>query len=141
VSDLDQAGLDTGRSRASAIGNHPIRRWPRHPEGMECDMTAKIRFFPVGNADTLRIDLADGRKILVDYADMRDPDDEDDLRCDLPEELRRGPAAITTMRSASRTSTMIIARASGRSSGSSTPRRTRTKTGSRLPISGSRPRP
>jgi hypothetical protein len=52
-------------------------------------MTAKIQFFPLGNADTLRIDLADGRKILVDYADMRSPDDEDDLRCDLPEELRR----------------------------------------------------
>jgi hypothetical protein len=56
---------------------------------MECDMTARIRFFPLGNADTLRIDLADGRKILVDYADTRDPNDEDDLRCDLPGELRR----------------------------------------------------
>ena len=50
-------------------------------------MTAKIHFFPLGNADTLRIDLADGRKILVDYADMRDPDDAGDLRCDLPLEL------------------------------------------------------
>ncbi len=51
-------------------------------------MTAKIHFFPLGNADTLRIDLADGRKILVDYADMRDPDDAEDLRCNLPLELR-----------------------------------------------------
>ena len=50
-------------------------------------MTAKIHFFSLGNADTLRIDLADGRKILVDYADMRDPDDAGDLRCDLPLEL------------------------------------------------------
>ena len=52
-------------------------------------MTAKVHFFPLGNADTLRIDLADGRKLLVDYADTRDRDDENDLRCDLPEELRR----------------------------------------------------
>ena len=52
-------------------------------------MTAKVHFFPLGNADTLRIDLADGRKVLVDYADMRSPDDDDDLRCDLPTELRR----------------------------------------------------
>ena len=50
-------------------------------------MTAKIHFFPLGNADTLRIDLANGHKILVDYADMRNPDDEDDLRCNLPAEL------------------------------------------------------
>lgn len=50
-------------------------------------MKAKIHFFPLGNADTLRIDLANGHKILVDYADMRDPDDEDDLRCDLPKIL------------------------------------------------------
>ncbi len=52
-------------------------------------MIAKVHFFPLGNADTLRIDLADRRKILVDYADMRSADDEDDLRCDLPTELRR----------------------------------------------------
>ena len=52
-------------------------------------MKAKVHFFPLGNADTLRIDLADGRKLLVDYADTRNRDDEDDLRCDLPEELRR----------------------------------------------------
>ena len=51
-------------------------------------MTAKVHFFPLGNADTLRIDLTNGHKILVDYADMRNPDDENDLRCDLPEELR-----------------------------------------------------
>ena len=56
---------------------------------MEYDMTAKVHFFPLGNADTVRIDLAGGRQVLVDYADMRSPDDEDDLRCDLPKELRR----------------------------------------------------
>ena len=52
-------------------------------------MTAKVHFFPLGNADTLRIDLADGRRLLVDYADTRNRDDKDDRRCDLPEELRR----------------------------------------------------
>ena len=52
-------------------------------------MTVKIQFFPLGNADTLRIDLADGRKLLVDYADTRNHDDQYDLRCDLPKELRR----------------------------------------------------
>jgi len=52
-------------------------------------MPAKIHFFPLGNADTLRLDLADGRKVLVDYANMRCADDDDDLRCDLPAELRR----------------------------------------------------
>ena len=51
-------------------------------------MTAKIHFFPLGNADTLRIDLADGRKLLVDFADTRSRDDKYDLRCDLPAELR-----------------------------------------------------
>ncbi len=50
-------------------------------------MKAKIHFFPLGNADALRIDLANGHKILVDYADTCNPDDEDDLRCDLPQIL------------------------------------------------------
>jgi hypothetical protein len=52
-------------------------------------MTAKVHFFPLGNADTLRLDLADGRKVLLDYADTRCADDADDLRCDLAAELRR----------------------------------------------------
>jgi hypothetical protein len=52
-------------------------------------MKAKIQTFPLGNADTLRLDLADGRKVLIDYADMRNPDDDEDKRCDLPAELRR----------------------------------------------------
>ena len=52
-------------------------------------MVAKVHFFPLGNADTLRIDLANGAKILVDYANTRCADDEADLRCDLPNELRR----------------------------------------------------
>lgn len=52
-------------------------------------MTARIQTFPLGNADTLRLDLADGRRVLIDYADMRDDDDDEDKRCDLPSELRR----------------------------------------------------
>lgn len=52
-------------------------------------MLAQAHFFPLGNADTLRLDLADGRKILVDYADMRCDDDDEDLRCDLPAVLQR----------------------------------------------------
>jgi hypothetical protein len=56
---------------------------------MEHNMVAKVHFFPLGNADTLRIDLANGGKILIDYADMRSADDDNDQRCDLPTELRR----------------------------------------------------
>ena len=48
----------------------------------------KVTFFPLGNADCCRIDLDNGRKALFDYADMRDPDDDEDRRCDLPTELR-----------------------------------------------------
>jgi len=48
----------------------------------------KITFFPLGNADCCRIDLECGKKILFDFADTRDPEDEDDLRCDLPNEIR-----------------------------------------------------
>ena len=50
----------------------------------------KMTFFPLGNADCCRIDLEGGKKkILFDYADTRDPDDQDDKRCDLPKELRQ----------------------------------------------------
>ena len=48
----------------------------------------RMTFFPLGNADCCRVDLACGKKILFDYADVRDPEDENDLRCDLPEQLR-----------------------------------------------------
>ncbi len=52
-------------------------------------MIAYIHFFPLGNADTFRLDLADGRKVLVDFAAMRRDDDDEDMRCDRPAELRR----------------------------------------------------
>lgn len=48
----------------------------------------KMTFFPSGNADTCRIDLANGKKILFDFANMKNPDDDEDLRCDLEQELR-----------------------------------------------------
>jgi hypothetical protein len=52
-------------------------------------MTAKITFHPLGNADCTRIDLADGRKLLIDYADMRNADDPWDRRIHLPAELHK----------------------------------------------------
>jgi hypothetical protein len=52
-------------------------------------MPAKMTFFPIGNADTTRIDLANGQTVLVDYANMRCPDDDADCRCDLPVLLRQ----------------------------------------------------
>jgi hypothetical protein len=48
----------------------------------------RLTFYPLGNADTCLIDLANGRKLLFDYADERNPDDEDDKRIDLPKVLR-----------------------------------------------------
>lgn len=48
----------------------------------------KLTFFPIGNADCCRIDLDSGRKILFDYANMRDSEDESDKRCDLPTLLK-----------------------------------------------------
>ncbi|MDL2328183.1 hypothetical protein LJC71_00320 [Desulfosarcina sp. OttesenSCG-928-A07] len=49
---------------------------------------ATITFFPVGNADTSLICLANSQLILVDYANMRDANNQNDKRCDLPLELK-----------------------------------------------------
>ncbi len=49
----------------------------------------KLTIYPIGNADTTLIDLAGGQKILFDYANRCNPDDEDDKRVNLPAELRR----------------------------------------------------
>ncbi|PZU19150.1 MAG: hypothetical protein DI589_22190 [Shinella sp.] len=51
-------------------------------------MAATITFHPLGNADCTRIDFADGKKMLVDYADMRNDNDPYDKRIDLPVELK-----------------------------------------------------
>jgi|MTBAKSStandDraft_1061840.scaffolds.fasta_scaffold22515_2 hypothetical protein len=48
----------------------------------------KVTFFPLGNADTCRIDLEGGKKLLFDYAHWKDAEDEDDLRIDLARSLR-----------------------------------------------------
>lgn len=48
----------------------------------------KLTVFPLGNADCCRIDLECGKKILFDYANTKNPDDKDDLRCDLEKELK-----------------------------------------------------
>lgn len=56
--------------------------------------TPRLTFYPIGNADTTRIDLRDERIMLVDYADMRDPKDPTDRRIDLPSELGRHMSAV-----------------------------------------------
>jgi ribonuclease BN (tRNA processing enzyme) len=48
----------------------------------------KITFFPLGNADCCRIDLENGKKLLFDYANMKNKNDEADLRIDLEETLK-----------------------------------------------------
>jgi len=48
----------------------------------------RLTFYPLGNADTILIDLANGKKILFDFADMRCADDDEDKRCDLQSALR-----------------------------------------------------
>lgn len=48
----------------------------------------KLTFYPLGNADCCLIDLENGQKILFDYANVGNPDDDDDLRVDLYKELR-----------------------------------------------------
>lgn len=47
-----------------------------------------ITIYPLGNADTYRINLPGGERLLFDYADMRNPADATDKRAKLPEELR-----------------------------------------------------
>ena len=48
----------------------------------------KATFFNIGNADSCLIALLNGRRALFDFADMRDPNDKNDKRCDLEAELR-----------------------------------------------------
>jgi hypothetical protein len=49
----------------------------------------RITLYPLGNADCTLIDLAGGEKILFDFADMRCPDETDDRRIPLSDELRK----------------------------------------------------
>ena len=56
--------------------------------GKEKNVLHKLTVYPLGNADCCLIDLENGQKILFDYANVRNSDDDDDLRIDLPEKLR-----------------------------------------------------
>lgn len=58
------------------------------------DRMATLTFHPLNNADCTRIDLNDSRKILVDYADMRNPDNPSDPCIDLPTVLRQDLRAV-----------------------------------------------
>ncbi len=51
-------------------------------------MTAHIKFFPTGNADTTFIQLANNQVVLMDYAHMRNEKDTSDKRIDLPSAIR-----------------------------------------------------
>lgn len=46
-----------------------------------------LTFYPLGNADTLFVDLECGRVLIVDYADMRNPADKFDLRWDIKSDI------------------------------------------------------
>lgn len=48
----------------------------------------KLTFFPLDNADCCLIDLDNKKKILFDYANCKDPDDDSDLRIDLAATLK-----------------------------------------------------
>jgi len=48
-----------------------------------------LTVYNLGNADCCRIDLANGQKLLFDYANCRGKDDAGDLRANLEAELRR----------------------------------------------------
>jgi hypothetical protein len=54
----------------------------------------KLTFFPLGNADCIRIDMESGRQLLFDYAAMRNADDAADRRIDLPTKLREDLTAV-----------------------------------------------
>ncbi len=57
-------------------------------QSQETNFMKKLTFHNIGNADCIRIDLANGKKLLFDYAHVADTNDDEDLRCDLPHELR-----------------------------------------------------
>jgi hypothetical protein len=78
------------RSRRRIASTEEENRTRLNPKSLEIrNMTAKLTFHPLGNADCIRIDLADGKKLLIDYADMRNHNDAWDRRVDLPVELRK----------------------------------------------------
>lgn len=48
----------------------------------------KLKFYPLGNADCTLIQLENDRIILVDFADMKDSEDDSDKRIALSEEIK-----------------------------------------------------
>ncbi|WP_066925972.1 hypothetical protein [Methylobacterium sp. CCH5-D2] len=52
-------------------------------------MPAYVTFYPLGNADGALIELANKQMLLIDYGNQRNPNDPQDQRCDLAEELRK----------------------------------------------------
>jgi hypothetical protein len=48
----------------------------------------KLTIYPIGNADCCLVELADGQRLLFDFANMRDENDDDDLRIDLAAAVR-----------------------------------------------------
>ena len=48
----------------------------------------KLTIYPIGNADCIQIQLQNEKRALFDYADMHDPEDKQDRRCDLGKEIR-----------------------------------------------------
>lgn len=63
----------------------------------------KITFYPLGNADCCLIDLENGKKVLFDFGDEGNPDDDDDKRIDLCATLRED------MESADKTNYEVLA--------------------------------
>jgi hypothetical protein len=50
----------------------------------------QITFFPIGNADTSLVELNDGRRVLIDFADTKDRNGKNtDQKCDLTKLLRQ----------------------------------------------------
>ena len=42
-----------------------------------------LTFFPLGNADSCLIKLANGKRLLFDFANLKNPAEKEDLRADL----------------------------------------------------------
>src|SRR5947209_18142714 len=63
----------------------------------------KLTFYPLGNADCCLIELADGQRLLFDYANVREADNDDDLRIELAAAVR------DDLKAADRTSVNVLA--------------------------------
>ncbi len=82
-------GVRTGiRAQSSTVlSKSPLLPAHHGSQTREVQMP-RITFYPLSNADTILIDLANGKKVLFDYAHMQS-DNEEDKRIDLREALWR----------------------------------------------------